>query len=214
MTITETLALGYIQDLLFWVMLVAVAVSAISGVLVAGKHDFDLFGMIIIALVAALGGGSVRDVLLNIDLFWIHNQLFVIVAILSGIGTFFYARHHRISLNLILVPDAIGLATFSVAGTMKALSLGAPWLVASLMGVVTGVVGGMLRDILCNETPIVFRSTLYATAAWAGGLLYIALNQLHVDSALAAAIAGLAIFLIRMAAIKWGLTLPAFRAKD
>jgi uncharacterized membrane protein YeiH len=182
--------------------------------LVAGKHDFDLFGMIIIALVAALGGGSVRDVLLNIDLFWIHNQLFVIVAILSGIGTFFYARHHRISLNLILVPDAIGLATFSVAGTMKALSLGAPWLVASLMGVVTGVVGGMLRDILCNETPIVFRSTLYATAAWAGGLLYIALNQLHVDSALAAAIAGLAIFLIRMAAIKWGLTLPAFRAKD
>ena len=214
MAFTEILAFTLIQDLLFWLMLVAVAVSAISGVLVAGKHDFDLFGMIIIALVTALGGGSVRDILPTIDVFWVHNQLFVIIAILAGIGTFFYARHHRISLNLILVPDAIGLATFAVAGTMKALSLGAPWLVASLMGVVTGVVGGMLRDIICNETPMVFRGTLYATAAWAGGLLYIALTRLQVDSVLSAGIAGLAIFLIRIAAIKWGLALPAFRAKD
>lgn len=214
MSLTETQALVYLQDILFWLMLIAVAVSAVSGVLVAGKHDFDLFGMIIIALVTALGGGSARDVLLNIDVFWIHNQLFLIIAILAGIGTFFYARQHRISLNLILIPDAIGLATFSVAGTMKALSFGAPWLVASLMGVVTGIVGGMLRDIICNETPIVFRSTLYATAAWVGGLLYIALTHLKVDTALSAGIAGLAIFLIRMAAIKWGLNLPAFKAKE
>ena len=204
----------FLEDVLFWFTLVAVAVSAASGVLVAGKNNLDLFGIIIIALVTALGGGSVRDVLLDREVFWIRDQLFLIISLGAGITTFFFARRYTFSLRLFLVPDAIGLATYSIVGTLVALSSGAPWLVASFMGVITGVVGGILRDMMCNEVPIVFKSTLYATVSWLGGLLFIALLALGVSTAIAAIIAGVAIFLVRLAAIKWGLALPVLTTES
>ena len=212
--IAETITTLQLENVLFWFTIVAVAVSAISGVLIAGKSHFDLFGMIVIALATALGGGSLRDMLLNKDVFWIQNQLFLIVALCAGVATFFYARRYRYSLKLFLIPDAMGLATFSIAGTMSALSSGAPWLVASFMGVITGVAGGIIRDTMCNEIPIVFKSTLYATISLFGGLVFIALIRLGVDVALAASTAGVLIFLVRLAAIKWGLSLPVFNARE
>ena len=212
--IAETITTFQLENVLFWFTIVAVAVSAISGVLIAGKSHFDLFGMIVIALATALGGGSLRDMLLNKDVFWIQNQLFLIVALCAGVATFFYARRYRYSLKLFLIPDAMGLATFSIAGTMSALSSGAPWLVASFMGVITGVAGGIIRDTMCNEIPIVFKSTLYATISLFGGVVFIALIHLGVDVALAASTAGVLIFLVRLAAIKWGLSLPVFNAKE
>ena len=212
--IAETITTLQLENVLFWFTIVAVAVSAISGVLIAGKSHFDLFGMIVIALATALGGGSLRDMLLNKDVFWIQNQLFLIVALCAGVATFFYARRYRYSLKLFLIPDAMGLATFSIAGTMSALSSGAPWLVASFMGVITGVAGGIIRDTMCNEIPIVFKSTLYATISLFGGMVFIALIRLGVDVALAASTAGVLIFLVRLAAIKWGLSLPVFNARE
>lgn len=210
----ETATTLQLETVLFWFTLVAVAVSAISGVLIAGKNHFDLFGMIVIALATALGGGSLRDMLLTKNVFWIQNQLFLIIALGAGIATFFYARRFRYSLKLFLIPDAMGLATFSIAGTMSALSSGAPWLVASFMGVITGVAGGIIRDTMCNEIPIVFKSTLYATISLLGGLVFIALIRLGLDAAISASIAGILIFLVRLAAIKWGLSLPVFTAKE
>ena len=212
--IAETITTFQLENVLFWFTIVAVAVSAISGVLIAGKSHFDLFGMIVIALATALGGGSLRDMLLNKDVFWIQNQLFLIVALCAGVATFFYARRYRYSLKLFLIPDAMGLATFSIAGTMSALSSGAPWLVASFMGVITGVAGGIIRDTMCNEIPIVFKSTLYATISLFGGVVFIALIRLGVGVALAASTAGVLIFLVRLAAIKWGLSLPVFNARE
>lgn len=212
--IAETTATVQLETVLFWFTVVAVAVSAISGVLIAGKNRFDLFGMIVIALATALGGGSLRDMLLIKNVFWIQNQLFLIVALCAGVVTFFYARRYRYSLKLFLIPDAMGLATFSIAGTMSALSSGAPWLVASFMGVITGVAGGIIRDTMCNEIPIVFKSTLYATISLFGGLVFIALIRLGLNVAIAATIAGILIFLVRLAAIKWGLSLPVFNAKE
>ena len=212
--IAETATTLQLGNVLFWFTIVAVAVSAISGVLIAGKNHFDLFGMIVIALATALGGGSLRDMLLNKDVFWIQNQLFLIVALCAGVATFFYARRYRYSLKLFLIPDAMGLATFSIAGTMSALSSGAPWLVASFMGVITGVAGGIIRDTMCNEIPIVFKSTLYASISLFGGVVFIALIRLGVDVALAASTAGVLIFLVRLAAIKWGLSLPVFNARE
>ena len=212
--IAETITTFQLENVLFWFTIVAVAVSAISGVLIAGKSHFDLFGMIVIALATALGGGSLRDMLLNKDVFWIQNQLFLIVALCAGVATFIYARRYRYSIKLFLIPDAMGLATFSIAGTMSALSSGAPWLVASFMGVITGVAGGIIRDIMCNEIPIVFKSTLYATISLFGGVVFIALIHLGVDVALAASTAGVLIFLVRLAAIKWGLSLPVFNARE
>ena len=103
----------FLEDVLFWFTLVAVAVSAASGVLVAGKNNLDLFGIIIIALVTALGGGSVRDVLLDREVFWIRDQLFLIISLGAGIATFFFARRYHFSLCLFLVPSAFGLSTHS-----------------------------------------------------------------------------------------------------
>ena len=116
-------------------------------------------------------------------------------------------------MGLFLIPDAAGLALFTITGTKAALVWGAPWLVASLMGVVTGVVGGILRDVLCNEEPLVFRGNLYATPAWLGALAYIGLLERGADPGAVALGAGSGIFLLRLVGIRWGIELPRFSAK-
>ena len=191
----------------------AVAVSAASGVLEAGKKRFDLFGMLLISFAAALGGGSIRDVLLDRTVFWVRDQDFLFIALGAGMVTFFLARWIRVSRQAFLLPDAAGLVMFTIAGTNVALSLSAPWFVASFMGVITGVMGGVLRDILCNEEPIVFQGTLYATIAWVGALAFIALLHFGVEANLAAILTGIGMFVSRLAAIRWNIGLPVFRFK-
>jgi uncharacterized membrane protein YeiH len=198
---------------MYWVGLSAVALMAAAGVLEAGRKRFDLFGMIVVALAAALGGGSVRDLLLGRPVFWVADQTYLICAFAAAFATFFLARVFALPARLFLVPDAAGLALSTVAGTKAAILWGAPWLVASFMGVVTGVVGGVLRDILCNEEPLVFRGTLYATPAWGGALLLIALLALDLDPRLAALASGFFIFALRLAAIRWDIQLPRFSGK-
>ena len=188
-------------------------VSSASGVLKAGFRQFDLFGVVIIAITTGLGGGSLRDMLLDINVFWIQDQVFFIVSLLSAVAIFIGARLIRISPKFFLIPDAAGLATFSMAGTIVALVSGAPWLVASFMGVVTGAMGGIFRDMLCNETPIVFKSPLYATAAWIGSLGFITLLNYDVNVTWAAVIAGSSIFIMRLVAIRLDLGLPKFYFK-
>jgi uncharacterized membrane protein YeiH len=127
--------------------------------------------------------------------------------------TFFLARIFALPARLFLIPDAAGLALFTISGTKAALVWGAPWLVASFMGVITGVVGGILRDVLCNEEPLVFQGTLYATAAWTGALVFLGLMSWGVDPGQAAVAGGILIFLLRVAAIRWGIALPRFTAR-
>ena len=198
---------------LYWITLVAVIVSSASGVLKAGFKQYDLFGVIIIAVATGLGGGSLRDMLLDRNVFWIRDQVFFIASLGSAIVIFITARFVAISPRFFLIPDAAGLATFSIAGSLVAMMLGAPWLVASFMGVMTGVMGGIFRDVLSNEPPVVFQSPLYATVSWLGSLAFIALLNLQTDVTLAAIIAGLSIFIARMLAIRFDLRLPTFRFK-
>jgi uncharacterized membrane protein YeiH len=113
-----------------------------------------------------------------------------------------------------LVADAAGLATFSVAGTLVSLMVGAPWLVASFMGVMTGTMGGIFRDVLSVEPPVVFQSPLYATVSWFGSLLFIALLYINIDATFAAVITGAGIFISRLIAIKYNISLPRFRFKS
>ncbi len=202
-----------LSNSLYWISLLAVIVSSASGVLKAGFRQFDLFGVVIIAITTGLGGGSLRDMLLDINVFWIQDQVFFIVSLLSAVAIFIGARLIRISPKFFLIPDAAGLATFSMAGTIVALVSGAPWLVASFMGVVTGAMGGIFRDMLCNETPIVFKSPLYATAAWIGSLGFITLLNYDVNVTWAAVIAGSSIFIMRLVAIRLDLGLPKFYFK-
>lgn len=199
---------------LYWITLIAVIVSSASGVLKAGFKQFDLFGVIIIAIATGLGGGSLRDMLLDRDVFWIRDQGFFIASLGSAIAIFIIARFTAISPRFFLVADAAGLATFGIAGTLVSLMVGAPWLVASFMGVMTGTMGGIFRDILCNEPPVVFQSPLYATVSWGGSLLFIALLYLNLDPTFAAVIAGLGIFITRLLAIKFNISLPIFRFKS
>ena len=201
-------------DILYWITLFAVIVSSASAVLKAGFKQFDLFGVIIIAIATGLGGGSLRDVLLDIEVFWISDQVFFFASLGSAIVIFITARLIVISPKFFLIPDAAGLATFGIAGTLVSLMVGAPWLVASFMGVMTGTMGGIFRDILCNEPPVVFQSPLYATVSWGGSLMFIGLLFLQMDVTLAAAIAGSSIFTARLLALYFNISLPIFRFKS
>lgn len=199
---------------LYWITLIAVIVSSASGVLKAGFKQYDLFGVIIIAIATGLGGGSLRDMLLDREVFWIRDQSFFIASLVSAITIFIVARLKVISPKFFLIPDAAGLATFGIAGTLVSLMVGAPWLVASFMGVMTGTMGGIFRDILSNEPPVVFQSSLYATVSWAGSLLFILLLYVDWDITLAATISGISIFVARLLAIKYDVSLPRFRFKS
>ena len=201
-------------DILYWITLVAVIVSSASGVLQAGFKQFDLFGVIIIAIATGLGGGSLRDMLLDREVFWIRDQMFFIASLGSAIVIFITARLMVIPHRFFLIPDAAGLATFGVAGTLVSLMAGAPWLIASFMGVMTGTMGGIFRDVLSNEPPVVFQSPLYATVSWGGSLLFIGLMYLNLDVTLSAIIAGIGIFVARLLAIRYDLSLPRFRFKS
>lgn len=201
------------ETFLYWVGMAAVAVNAMAAILEAERKQLDLVGGIFIAFAAALAGGTVRDVLLDRQVFWVADQTYLMVAFIAAMATFFAGRHRNIPERLFLYPDAVGLALFTVVGTQAALQWHAPWLVASLMGVITGVFGGVLRDVFCNQVPLVFMAgELYATAAWCGALLLIGLQGLGVDAALSAWIAMGGIFALRAAAIHFRIRLPTFSA--
>jgi uncharacterized membrane protein YeiH len=199
---------------LYWITIIAVIVSSASGVLKAGFKKFDLFGVIIIAIATGLGGGSLRDMLLDREVFWIHDQIFFIASLASAIFIFITARIIVVPPKFFLVADAAGLATFGIAGTLVSLMVGAPPLLASFMGVMTGTMGGIFRDVLCNETPVVFSSPLYATVSWVGSLLFIGLIYLDQEITVAAIISGLGIFISRLLAMYYNVSLPRFRFKS
>lgn len=199
------------EMLLYWAGLSAVAVNALTGVLDAGRKQMDLIGVVMVGAATALGGGTVRDVLLGRPVFWIADQVYLIVALVATLVVFFVVRNLRLPPRLFLIPDAFGLALFSIVGTQIALEWQAPWLVASLLGMITGVVGGVLRDVLCNEVPLVFvRGELYASAAWAGALALTGLQGLGVSPVIAAWIGMTAVLVIRLAAMAFRITLPIY----
>ena len=190
--------------------LMGVAVCAITGVLEAGRKQIDLFGVVVIALVAALGGGTLRDLLLARPVFWVVDHDYLVAALSAGLATFAVARLVRLPARLFLIPDALGLALFTILGTRIALDLHSHWLVASLMRVITGVFGGIVRDVLCNEVPLVFSGELYATAAWSGALLLVVTRAADLHGTYAVVAPTAAVFLIRLAGIHWRIHLPKF----
>ena len=199
------------ESLLYWIGLAAVSVNALTGVLDAGRKQMDLVGVVMVGSATALGGGTVRDLLLDRTAFWISDQTYLVVALATTVVIFFAVRGLRLPPRLFLIPDAVGLALFTVVGTQVALEWQAPWLVASLLGVITGVLGGVLRDVLCNDVPLIFvRGELYASAAWVGALALIGLQALGL-SAVAAAWISMAIVLVaRLLAMAFRITLPTY----
>lgn len=203
------------MSLIYILDLCAVAVCAVTATLEARRRELDLFGVVVIAIVSGVGGGTVRDLLLGrLPVYWVHDPLYVVVGMVAGTLTFFLGRQLRVPKNFFLIPDAIGLALFTVIGTSVALQLETPWLIAALMGVITGVFGGVIRDILCNEVPLIFRTDIYATAALIGALLLIGLEHAGLGHNPAIISAMVCTVAIRLAAMRWHIQLPRLRADD
>ena len=195
--------------------LIGVAVFAISGALAAGRRRLDLVGVVVLAAVTAVGGGTVRDVLLaRHPIFWLADARYLIVIILAALATVLYVRWRRAPGVTLDVADALGLALFSIAGTQVAERTGLPALSCVLLGAVTGAAGGAIRDVLTAQVPLVLqRGSLYATAAIAGTSLYMLLVRLGIERD-ASSLAGMAVVaVLRIAAIWWGLKLPVFEVR-
>ena len=200
-----------------WIEFFAVAVCAISGVLAASGQRFDLFGILVLAIVTAVGGGTIRDVCLGAyPIFWIQNPSYIVAALVAALLTFVAARFFRMPHRVLLIADAFGLALFTIVGTEKSLQLQSSGLIAVLLGVVTGVAGGVLRDVLRREVPLVFRPEiyLYATAALAGATLLVGLRQWVPDFPQAPLTAMGLTLVLRLSAILFKLRLPVFRTKE
>ena len=205
-----------IEQLFYLSDLFGVAVFAITGALMAGRKSMDLFGVLVIAIITALGGGTLRDLILdNHPVSWIRNDLYILVASLSAVGTVLWVRLTRpIHESGLLLADAFGLAVFTVIGTEVALQNQVPNSTAVIMGVMTGVAGGVMRDVICNEIPLIFKKEIYATACIAGSLTFIVLRDLGTPHWLDTGIAMLVVLLTRVEALRWGLALPRFHLLD
>ena len=190
--------------------LLGVGVFAVSGALAAGRRSLDLIGVAVIATVTAVGGGTLRDLLLDRTPTWIADPIYLYVCLASALLTMLYARYRHPPERFILYADALGLALFSISGAQIAQSLGHGGIVAVVMGTSTGVAGGLLRDVLCAEIPLILRQgRMYASAAIAGIVAYLTLDP-FLDRNLAALLGMLTIAGLRLAAIAWDLTLPVF----
>ncbi len=196
--------------------LLGVAVFAISGVLAAGHKSLDVLGVVVIAVVTAVGGGTLRDVLLDRHpIFWIANPTFLWVILASTMVTLGYVRFWIASRRALLVADALGLAFFTIGGVQITQQAGYADPIALLMGTITGVAGGVIRDVLTAEIPLVLRpGRLYATAAIAGAALYLLLAEMNISQDYAALGGMAATAGLRLAAILWGLELPVVRLPD
>lgn len=192
--------------------LIGVSVFAISGALAAGRKQLDLLGVIVLGLVTAIGGGTIRDVLLDRHpLFWLADSWYLVVIIASALATVAYVRWRPPPAAALLYADAIGLAMFSISGAQIAERAGLPPLSCVVLGTITGAAGGAVRDVLSAEIPLVLRrGNLYASAAIAGSGLYFVLVSVGAPR-FTASMAGMAIVaMVRLASIAFGLQLPVF----
>ncbi len=160
--------------MLLMLYLIAITAEAMTGALSAGRRGMDWFGVVLIACVTALGGGSVRDVLLgHYPLTWVKHPEYLVLTSVAALVTIFIAPLMRRLRSLFLALDAVGLVAFTLIGCMTALEMGHGMLVASVSGVITGVFGGILRDIFCNDIPLIFRRELYASVSFLAAWFYL-----------------------------------------
>ena len=199
-------------SMIYWLDMAGVIVFALSGVILACRSRMDPFGMLVLAAVTGIGGGTLRDLVLGVrPVFWVTDPTYLWV-VLATVGVSIIGFHyiHRLSRVFLPVADAFGLALFTAIGTHKALQLGAPGAVAVLMGLLTGVAGGMVRDVLARRVPMVLRQEIYATASIAGGITYVVLYSLEAPWVLTISLALTVTLGLRLAAIYWRLSLPVF----
>ncbi|QCI14872.1 trimeric intracellular cation channel family protein [Pseudomonas putida] len=201
--------------MLLMLYLIAITAEAMTGALSAGRRGMDWFGVVLIACITALGGGSVRDVLLgHYPLTWVKHPEYLVLTSCAALLTIFIAPMMRRLRSLFLVLDALGLVAFTLIGCMTALEMGQGMLVASLSGVITGVFGGILRDIFCNDIPLVFRRELYASVSFAAAWFYLGCVYFEVPAEQGMLLTLFGGFLLRLLAIRFHWEMPKFHYND
>ncbi len=198
--------------LLYFIDLFGTAVFAVSGVILAGRLRMDPFGVVVLASVTAIGGGTMRDMALGATpVFWITDTTYLWVILVTCLLTMIFVRRpKRLPWWMLPVCDAIGLSVFVGIGVEKALNYQDSYLIAVIMGVLTGCGGGIIRDILAREVPMVLRSEVYATACIVGGLFHTTALALDYERPTAILAGVVSTLIIRLGAIRWHLSLPIF----
>ena len=188
---------------------------AISGIRLASAKRFDFFGAYVVGLTTAVGGGTMRDLILGISPFWTTTPFYLVSTALALLWVVLFGKKIIRQNNTWFIFDTLGLALFTVSGLEKTLSYGFPWWVAIVMGAVTGAAGGVFRDVFINEVPLIFRKEIYALACLIGGAVYILIYTLFTqNTALCGIIAGLTVMLVRVLAVRFKLHLPILKGED
>ncbi len=190
--------------------LLGTVVFAVTGLLAARRKELDLFGAVVIAMVTAIGGGTLRDLIIDVPVFWTQQDIYIYVVVITALTLFFLARFKRLPVKLLLFLDALGLAVFTVVGTQKAMALGFSDPIAIMTGIMTGVVGGVIRDVLVGEVPLVFRKEIYATASFIGASIFLSLEHLGFSIEFSALLSIVITLSIRVWAILLNIELPVF----
>lgn len=199
------------ETAIFWLDLAGVAVFALSGALTASRRQMDLFGFLLIATVTGIGGGTLRDLLIGqAPVFWVREPVYL--AVTTGVALLGFVTAHLVEYRyrLLLWADAVGLSVFCLLGAEAALAAGVSHPIAIIMGLMSATFGGLVRDILCHETPLILRKEIYATAAVLGAGAYVGLAALGLDRSWCLLAGFLAAFLLRGLAIWKGLSLPTY----
>lgn len=199
---------------LYLLDLFGVFVFALSGAMAADRRRMDLFGFVVIALLPALGGGTLRDIIIDAPVFWLGDPTYLLVSLVAAVLTFVAANAIQRAGQWLVWADAVGLSLFCVIGAAKALALGHGAVIAMFMGVMTAVVGGIIRDVVCNEVPLILRRDVYATAAFAGAAAYVGLIELEMAATAAIWIGAGVCLAVRAAALIWDLSLPRRGSPD
>jgi len=202
-------------NLLYILDLFGVAVFAISGALAAGRKSLDLLGVVVIAVVTAIGGGTTRDLLLDRHpIFWIADPTYLSVIIIAALFTIWFTRYQDPPEKALLLADALGLAVFTISGAQIAQEVISNGVIVVIMAAITGTVGGVIRDILSNDIPLILRKDIYATAAMAGATIYLLLQLTTFPSNINIIVGMLVVIALRLAAIQWELHLPKFNLEE
>ena len=204
-----------ITTLLYIFSVAGTAVFAASGVLAAGRRNLDWIGALVLAMVTATGGGTLRDVLMDRPIFWISDIVYVYAAIGAAVATIAWLQWGQLPERALQYADAFGIALFGISGAQIAEAGGLPPVLVVMMGTITATAGGLIRDVLSAEVPLVFKkSELYVTACVAGTSVYALLRFLEWSTD-RASIAGAATLLaLRLASLRWKITLPTVRVRD